>query len=48
VSKKTAYVVVGESPGTKADKAEELGVTVLDEDGFKRLLADGPETVDLA
>ncbi len=48
VSKKTAYVVVGESPGTKADKAEELGVTVLDEDGFKRLLADGPEPVDIA
>jgi DNA ligase (NAD+) len=43
VSKKTAYVVVGESPGSKADKAEELGVPVLDEDGFKKLLADGPE-----
>ena len=42
VSKKTAFVVVGDSPGSKADKAEALGVTVLDEDGFKRLLADGP------
>ncbi|MEP7090201.1 MAG: NAD-dependent DNA ligase LigA [Nocardioidaceae bacterium] len=42
VSKKTAYVVVGDSPGSKADKAEQLGVPVLDEDGFKRLLADGP------
>src|SRR3954451_17486660 len=43
VSKKTDYVVVGESPGSKAEKAEQLGVPVLDEDGFKRLLADGPQ-----
>jgi DNA ligase (NAD+) len=42
VSKKTDYVVVGDSPGTKADKAEQLGVPVLDEDAFKVLLADGP------
>ncbi len=42
VSKKTDYVVVGESAGSKADKAEQLGVPVLDEDGFKRLLAEGP------
>ncbi|MEV6767958.1 NAD-dependent DNA ligase LigA [Nocardia sp. NPDC051030] len=42
VSKKTAYVVVGESPGSKAAKAEELGVPILDEAGFKRLLGDGP------
>jgi DNA ligase (NAD+) len=42
VSKKTNYVVVGENAGTKADKAEQLGVPVLDEDGFRRLLADGP------
>ena len=41
VSKKTDYVVVGENAGSKADKAEELGVTVLDEDGFRRLLEDG-------
>lgn len=38
VSKKTDYVVVGENPGSKAGKAEELGVTILDEAGFKRLL----------
>jgi DNA ligase (NAD+) len=46
VSKKTAYVVVGDAPGSKADKAEQLGVTVLDEDGFKRLLAEGPSVAD--
>jgi DNA ligase (NAD+) len=42
VSKKTDYVVVGESAGSKADKAEELGVPVLDEAGFKSLLDGGP------
>ncbi len=44
VSKKTDYVVVGDSPGSKADKAEQLGVPVLDEAGFTRLLESGPET----
>ena len=43
VSKKTDYVVVGENAGSKAEKAEQLGVPVLDEDGFRRLLAEGPE-----
>ncbi|KQH80679.1 aromatic ring-opening dioxygenase LigA [Mycobacterium gordonae] len=42
VSKKTSFVVVGDSPGSKYDKAVELGVPVLDEDGFRRLLAEGP------
>ena len=42
VSKKTDYVVVGDNAGSKADKAEQLGVPVLDEEGFKRLLEDGP------
>jgi DNA ligase (NAD+) len=42
VSKKTDFVVVGENAGTKAEKAEQLGVAVLDEDGFRALLADGP------
>jgi len=42
VSKKTDYVVVGESAGSKAEKAEQLGVPVLDEDGFKRLIEHGP------
>jgi len=45
VSKKTAYVVAGDSPGSKFDKAVELGVPVLDEDGFTRLLENGPDGV---
>jgi DNA ligase (NAD+) len=42
VSKKTDFVVVGDNAGSKADKAEQLGVPVLDEDGFKALLEQGP------
>ncbi len=45
VSKKTAFVVIGEAPGSKAAKAEELGVQILDEDGFRLLLDRGPEAV---
>ena len=45
VSKKTDYVVAGDSPGSKYDKAVELGVPILDEDGFRRLLAEGPAGV---
>jgi DNA ligase (NAD+) len=41
VSKKTDYVVVGENAGTKATKAEELGLRILDEAGFRRLLETG-------
>jgi DNA ligase (NAD+) len=44
VSKKTSFVVAGDAPGSKYDKAVELGVPVLDEEGFVRLLADGPPT----
>jgi DNA ligase (NAD+) len=41
VSKKTDYVVVGADPGSKAERARELGVTMLDEAGFQRLLEKG-------
>jgi DNA ligase (NAD+) len=43
VSKKTDFVVVGESPGSKFEKAVSLKVPVLDEAGFEVLLAEGPE-----
>ncbi|MBK8436914.1 MAG: NAD-dependent DNA ligase LigA [Austwickia sp.] len=45
VSKKTNYVVAGENAGSKADKARELGVPILDEAGFVALLTRGPDTV---
>ncbi len=40
VSKKTSYVVVGQDPGSKHDKALALGVPILDEAGFQRLIMD--------
>lgn len=43
VSKRTAFVVAGENPGSKHDKALALGVPVLDEAGFAVLLAQGPD-----
>ena len=45
VSKKTDYVVVGENAGSKAEKAEQLGVPVLDEAGFVELLEQGPPEI---
>ena len=38
VSKKTDYIITGQNPGSKADKAEELGVTVLDQARFMEML----------
>ncbi|WP_372351795.1 NAD-dependent DNA ligase LigA [Streptomyces sp. KL116D] len=43
VSKKTSFVVVGDNPGSKYDKAMQVKVPVLDEDGFAVLLEQGPE-----
>jgi len=43
VSSRTAFVVVGENPGTKYDKALSLGVPILDEAGFRVLLEQGPD-----
>ena len=42
VSKKTAFLVAGDKPGSKQDKALALGVPVLDEAGFRVLLDNGP------
>jgi len=41
VSRKTSYVLAGEDAGSKLQKAGALGVTVLDEAGFERLIAEG-------
>jgi DNA ligase (NAD+) len=43
VSKKTGFVVFGDSPGSKYDKAVKLGVSLLDEAGFGILLEKGPD-----
>ncbi|MEU0626924.1 NAD-dependent DNA ligase LigA [Streptomyces sp. NPDC005989] len=43
VSKKTSFVVVGDNPGSKYEKAMQLKVPVLDEDGFAVLLEQGPD-----
>lgn len=45
VSKKTSFVVAGDAPGSKYDKAVELGVPILDEDGFRALLEAGPTSM---
>jgi len=43
VSSKTSYVVVGEDPGSKLDKAKELGVAILDEKAFHAMLKRTPK-----
>ena len=43
VSKKTGFVVVGSDPGSKYDKAVQVKVPILDDDGFRVLLEQGPE-----
>jgi len=43
VSKKTDFAVAGVAPGSKHDRARELGVKVLDEKGFKRLISGGTQ-----
>ena len=49
VSKKTDYVVIGANAGSKATKAEELGIPMLDEDGFNQLLAGNkPEVPEVS
>ena len=45
VSKRTSFVVVGENAGSKGAKARELGLPILDEEAFERLLAGGPDAV---
>jgi len=40
VSKKTSYVIIGDSPGSKADKAAELGVKIINEKQLMELLND--------
>ncbi|GAA2348112.1 NAD-dependent DNA ligase LigA [Dactylosporangium salmoneum] len=48
VSKKTHFVVVGEAPGSKAEKAATLKVPILDEAGFEVLLREGPDAARAA
>jgi len=47
VSGKTSFLVAGEAGGSKLAKAEVLGVQVLDEAGFRRLLAEGPAALGI-
>ncbi|WP_419938606.1 NAD-dependent DNA ligase LigA [Candidatus Palauibacter sp.] len=45
VSKQTSYVVAGENPGRKLERAQALGVEILDEAGLLKLLSGGPEAL---
>ena len=48
VSKKLQYLVVGDDPGSKLDKAQKLGISVLDEAGFLNLLQGSGDVQDTA
>ncbi|MBW4436144.1 MAG: NAD-dependent DNA ligase LigA [Pleurocapsa minor GSE-CHR-MK-17-07R] len=41
VSKKTSYVLMGDSPGSKAEKAAALGVSIISEDDLQRMISEG-------
>ncbi len=40
VSKKTNYLLLGENPGSKLDRARELNIPIIDEDGFRKLIGE--------
>jgi DNA ligase (NAD+) len=43
VSKKTSYVLAGESPGSKLNRARDLGISIIGEDELRALLEAGPD-----
>jgi len=46
VSKKTDYVVKGTDPGSKLDKAQQIGIHIIDEEQFRALIGEGVIPVD--
>jgi DNA ligase (NAD+) len=45
VSAKTTYLLAGEEAGSKRDKAQKLGVTILDEEAFRALIESGNQEI---